>query len=105
MLSRHFGLAVALLGCALTTPPLTAQDTPRLSLAAETALQQARLLLQKDDIHNAVLLLDTQLDAGRQNPEYVQTVLEAYGKQLRRYQDGGKVNQAAEVWDKMKPLQ
>src|SRR5262245_34833730 len=95
MFSHRIGWAVALCACALTAFSVPAQDgRPRLSLDAATSLEKAKVLLQCDDVLNAILLLENQLPAGRQHTEYVQTTVEAYSKQLRRYQDEGKVTQA-----------
>jgi hypothetical protein len=97
---------MALWACALTALSLPAQEgPPRLSLAAATSLEKAKDLLQHDDVPNAILMLENQLPCGRQHADYVQTTVEAYSKQLRRYQDEGKVTQAAMLWDKIKELQ
>src|SRR5262245_6712669 len=103
MLPRRVGLAVALWGCALSLA--SAQESPsKLSLAAEMSLRQAKLLLKQDDLNNAVLMVETSLTEGRHHREYVEAALEAYGRQLRRLQEEGKVAQASGIWEKMQAL-
>ena len=96
---KWFSSAVLLILC---SPLLFAQT---LTPAAETVLRQARQLLARGDVSNAVILLESQLSAAQGNTEYLQTIASAYQQQFSKCQREGKLPQASAIWDKLQVLQ
>jgi len=83
-----------------------AQDsTPARLSAAESTLRQARQLLDQNEVSNAIILLESQIEAGAKDPQYVATITEAYRRQFDRLQREGKVPQASQIWTKLVKLQ
>lgn len=83
-----------------------AQDsTPARLSAAQSTLRQARQLLDQNEVTNAIILLESQLEAGAKDPQYVAAITEAYRRQFDRLQREGKVPQASQVWTKLVKLQ
>lgn len=79
-------------------------QSPR-PLAAESTLRQARQLLAQNELSNAIILLESQLDSCRTDPQYLSTITEAYRRQFDRLQREGKVPQASQIWTKLVALQ
>ena len=84
---------------------LAQEPKPSRSFVADATLQKARQLLEQNEVNNAVILLESQLESCRSDPQYLTTITEAYRRQFDRLQREGKVPQASQIWTKLVALQ
>ena len=99
-----WAIACSLIGLSASIAPAQ-EPRPARSLAADSTLRQARQLLEQNEVSNAIILLESQLDSCSKDPQYLTTITEAYRRQFDRLQREGKVPQASQVWTKLVALQ